>query len=179
MLTDYQKYQLEWMIVHGYSLQDLINKLAEITNEVLTVNGNAHVFMDEAFDILEKEIGFVGAEIWACDDEWEMNENDCDDDDFKTNFEIATEMLKENPYDFNKHKDFVCLFCSEQETPFDESTLYEFYFFVEKDWLQQYVLESYDLKNLQEWINEAYTSDESEDVLFDGIEDGVVVGVYK
>ena len=28
-MTNYQKYQLEWMIAHGYSLQDLMQALTE------------------------------------------------------------------------------------------------------------------------------------------------------
>ena len=73
-LTGYKKYQLQWMIDHGYSLQDLMDKIAEIIDEELTVEGNPHVFIDEAFDILENETGFVESEIWACEDEWEDNE---------------------------------------------------------------------------------------------------------
>lgn len=47
-LTDYEKYQLEWMIDHGYSLNDLLNKLAEIMNNELTVQGNPYVLLTEA-----------------------------------------------------------------------------------------------------------------------------------
>jgi len=176
MLKNYKKYQLEWMISHGYSLDDLMNKMADIINEELTVESNAHIIIDEAFEILQDERGFVGSEIWACEDEWEQNEND---DDFETNFEVAIKMLEDNPYDFNKHKDLVCLFCSEQETPFYESTLYEFHFFVERFWLEKYVLENYNVINLQEWLEEIYTSDESIYILFDGIKAGVVAGIYK
>lgn len=75
MLKGYEKYQLEWMIEHGYSLEDLMDKIAEIINEELTIGVNAHVFIDEAFDILENEQGFNG-EIWACEDEWKDNESE-------------------------------------------------------------------------------------------------------
>lgn len=112
MLKNYKKYQLEWMISHGYSLDDLINK------------------MDDMMPL--KQI-----------------------------LNLQLKMLEDNPYDFNKYKDLVCLFCSKQETPFDESTLYEFHFFVERFWLEKYVLENYNVINLQEWLEEIYTSDES------------------
>lgn len=75
-LQGYKRYQLEWMIDHGYSLEDLMNKIAEIINEELTIDVNAHVFIDEAFDILENEIGFEGSEIWVCEDEWKENERE-------------------------------------------------------------------------------------------------------
>lgn len=70
MNKEYEKYKLEWMIDHGYSLEDLMNKIAEIINEELTVENNAYVFINEAFNILEKETGFNGSGIWTCEDEW-------------------------------------------------------------------------------------------------------------
>lgn len=73
-LTDYEKYQLEWMIEHGHSLNDLLNKLAEIMNNELTVQGNPYVLLTEAFDIFQFEQGFCESEIWACEDEWKNNE---------------------------------------------------------------------------------------------------------
>ena len=63
------------MIEHGYSLEDLMNRIAKIINEKLTTGGNAHLFTDEAFEILENETGFDRSEIWACEDEWNQNEN--------------------------------------------------------------------------------------------------------
>lgn len=75
-LTGFERYKLQWMIDHGYSLKDLMNKIAVIINEELCVGGNAHGLIDEAFDMLENETGFVGSEIWACEDEWEDNEAD-------------------------------------------------------------------------------------------------------
>ena len=70
MNKEYEKYKLEWMIDHDYSLEDLMNKIAEIINEELTIDGNAYVFINEAFNILEKEAGFNGSGIWTCEDEW-------------------------------------------------------------------------------------------------------------
>ena len=73
-LTDYEKYQLEWMIDHGHSLNDLLNKLAEIMNNELTVQGNPYVLLTEAFDIFQFEQGFCESEIWDNEDEWKNNE---------------------------------------------------------------------------------------------------------
>ena len=70
MNKEYEKYKLEWMIDHDYSLEDLMNKIAEIIDEELTVDGNAYVFINEAFNIFEKETGFNGSGIWTCEDEW-------------------------------------------------------------------------------------------------------------
>ena len=56
ILKDYEKYKLQWMLEHGYTLSDLLEKLAKIINEEMNVtNGNAHVYIDEAFEIFEKE----------------------------------------------------------------------------------------------------------------------------
>lgn len=52
-----------------------MNRIAKIINEKLTTGGNAHLFTDEAFEILENETGFDRSEIWACEDEWNQNEN--------------------------------------------------------------------------------------------------------
>lgn len=68
MLTNYQKYQLQWMIEHEHSLDDLISALENHQKETsgLTVS--------ELFEEWENDIGFTGSEIWACEDEWKDNE---------------------------------------------------------------------------------------------------------
>lgn len=68
MLTNYQKYQLQWMIEHEHSLDDLIYALENHQKETsgLTVS--------ELFKEWENDIGFTGSEIWACEDEWKDNE---------------------------------------------------------------------------------------------------------
>ena len=72
-LEGYERYQLEWMIEHGYSLEDLMNKIAEIINEKLTVSGNAYNFVNEAFEILSNEDSF-NSEIWVSESEWTTTE---------------------------------------------------------------------------------------------------------
>ena len=72
---EYEEYKLRWMIDHGYSLNDLIDKLGKIADQELNNNGRFPLSknFDEAFETLENEQGFSESEIWACYDEWKMN----------------------------------------------------------------------------------------------------------
>lgn len=67
-LKGYQKYQLEWMIEHGYSLNDFIEALENYRKETFGLT------LSELFEEWESYIGFPDSEIWACEDEWEDNE---------------------------------------------------------------------------------------------------------
>lgn len=60
-LTDYERYQLEWMIAHGYSLRDLMESLDQVDRDGILYNR-------DAFDIWENDYGFDG-EIYACEAE--------------------------------------------------------------------------------------------------------------
>ena len=60
----YEKYKLEWMIAHGYSLTDLLERLRTDCG-IKGIHGE--------FAQWEYECGF-GGEIWACRDEWEEYE---------------------------------------------------------------------------------------------------------
>lgn len=75
-MNDYEKYQLQWMIDHRYSLKNLMNSLADAMNDELDAHGNAYRLIEEAFDIFEEERGFAGSEIWACEDEWKNLDKD-------------------------------------------------------------------------------------------------------
>ena len=68
-MTDYQKYQLEWMIAHGYSLSDLMNELSELQYEDPEDSDRISSTVTELFNIWECDCGF-GSEIWACEGEW-------------------------------------------------------------------------------------------------------------
>lgn len=74
---DYQKFKLEWMLSHGYSLEDLIHRVSEILQEETTLN----LSFEEAFKIFENEVGFAGSEIWPCYDEWLNEEKVLDDEE--------------------------------------------------------------------------------------------------
>lgn len=74
ILKDYEKYKLQWMLEHGYTLSDLLEKLTKIINEEMNVtNGSTHIYVDEAFEIFEREQGFKNKEIWASKEEWEKD----------------------------------------------------------------------------------------------------------
>ena len=70
-LTDYEKYQLEWMIEHGHSLEDIFNLMDDIVDEEYHYTDRP--LPSEAFEAFE-EIGFKGSEIWVCEDEGKNNE---------------------------------------------------------------------------------------------------------
>lgn len=63
----YRKYQLDWMIRHGYSLYQLMDMLTEIQNEDLSVSIN------DCFDEFEFTVGFAGV-IWVSYSEFLDNE---------------------------------------------------------------------------------------------------------
>jgi len=67
-MNEYQKYQLRWMIEHGYSLQDLIHQLDTMRREYSKDELENLTIMD-LFESWEFESGFNG-EIWACEDEF-------------------------------------------------------------------------------------------------------------
>lgn len=75
-MDPYQKYQLEWMISHGYSLQDLIQALTEYQYEDPEDSDRISTPISTIFAEWEREVGFE-SEIWACKAEWE----DCERED--------------------------------------------------------------------------------------------------
>lgn len=71
-MNEYEKYRLQWMLDHDYSLPDLLERLSDIAmNENLDEIQNPRVMLNEAFERLEYEQGFKNKEIWLCKDEWE------------------------------------------------------------------------------------------------------------
>lgn len=60
-MTDFEKYQLQWLIDHNHSLNELIELLAETAEEQLGVFRQS---VEEAYDIFTNEIGFTDG-IWA------------------------------------------------------------------------------------------------------------------
>lgn len=65
-MTDYEKYQLQWMIDHNHSLYELIERIGEIAADEMSLEGSILYdrIIDEAFAIFETEQGFQGGEIW-------------------------------------------------------------------------------------------------------------------
>ena len=65
-MKDYQKYQLQWMIDHGHSLEELIDELDRCKDDWAENNES----ITDIFKAWEQNIGF-GSEIWACQEEAE------------------------------------------------------------------------------------------------------------
>ena len=68
-MSDYQKYQLQWMIAHGYSLQNLIDELTRFQYDDPEDSDRISTPISELFADWEQDVGF-GSEIWACEEEW-------------------------------------------------------------------------------------------------------------
>lgn len=79
-MNRYEEYKLKWMIDHGHSLEELINKMGELASEEFTsiehsgTEHDYHNLIRRAFELLEKEYGFNGSEIWVSENEWYDNE---------------------------------------------------------------------------------------------------------
>ncbi len=70
-MTDFEKYQLEWMIDHDHSLNELIELLAETAEEQLGIYEQS---IEEAYDIFTNEIGFNDG-MWANKVKYENTRN--------------------------------------------------------------------------------------------------------
>ena len=73
-MTEYQKYQLQWMIDHDKLLDDLIDEIGKHREDCDPSDDIKEVFWS-----WEHDVGF-GGEIWACEAEWEdgdRNEKCC------------------------------------------------------------------------------------------------------
>lgn len=72
-MTEYQKYQLRWMIDHDHSIDELIDELSRCQMDWAENNEP----VEEIYDAWLMNIGFCG-EIWACEAEWKDCEEDTD-----------------------------------------------------------------------------------------------------
>lgn len=70
-MTDFEKYQLQWLIGHNHSLNELIELLAETAEEQLGIYGQS---VEEAYDIFTNEIGFNDG-MWANKVKYENTKN--------------------------------------------------------------------------------------------------------
>lgn len=64
----YEIYKLQWLIDHGYSLEDVIEAVEVTKEQIPSLNK-----LTEAFIIWETEVGF-NSEIYASYDEFLVNE---------------------------------------------------------------------------------------------------------
>lgn len=67
-LTDYERYQLEWMIEHGHSLKELMEELTLYQNE-LELTPGVNLTVHEVFNEWVDDHGF-GGEVFASEAEW-------------------------------------------------------------------------------------------------------------
>lgn len=92
-MTDYEEYQLQWMIDHRFSLKDLMDKLTQLQYDNPEDGDRISTPIDEIFDEWEQDFGF-DSEIWACEEEW-MDQDRFDRteglemDEFNTNKNVA------------------------------------------------------------------------------------------
>lgn len=67
-MTDYERYQLEWMIAHGHSLGELISELTSLQNDLEATPG-VNLTVNDVYDTWEQDHGFEG-EMFACEAEY-------------------------------------------------------------------------------------------------------------
>lgn len=68
MLTDYERYQLEWMIDHGHSLGELMSSISLLQKDY-EVAADYNKTVEELFDIWGRDSGF-GGEIFVSEEEY-------------------------------------------------------------------------------------------------------------
>lgn len=65
-MTNYEKYKLQWLIDHNYSLNDLIQELEDYINQE---SSDIKINLTKSFKEWESNIGF-NSEIYACEEEF-------------------------------------------------------------------------------------------------------------
>lgn len=69
----YERFKLEWMIQHGFTLTDLMNCMEAMLEEDLD-GSDVHTDLKCLFADWEYGIGFEGGQIWPSKEEFESNE---------------------------------------------------------------------------------------------------------
>lgn len=69
-MSDYEKFQLQWMIDHGHSLRELMEELQSLQYDDPEDSDQISTPIAELFAEWEAERGF-GSEIWPCEAEYE------------------------------------------------------------------------------------------------------------
>ena len=68
-MTNYEKYQLQWLIDHNHSLTELIQELEDYINQEFWLSSDPKINLSKAFKEWESDIGFK-SEIYACEEEY-------------------------------------------------------------------------------------------------------------
>lgn len=74
-MNEYEKYQLQWLMEHGYSLADFVKALIPCANEIASIEPHAslsHCIKEGFYDF--KNEGFNG-DIWLSEEEWKQETN--------------------------------------------------------------------------------------------------------
>ena len=69
-MSDYEKFQLQWMIDHGHSLRELMEELQSLQYDDPEDSDQISTPITELFERWEQDRGF-GSEIWPCEAEYE------------------------------------------------------------------------------------------------------------
>lgn len=72
-MSDYEKFQLQWMIDHGHSLRELMEELQNLQYDDPEDSDQILTPVTELFKEWETDRGF-GSEIWPCEAEYESCE---------------------------------------------------------------------------------------------------------
>ncbi len=72
-MSDYEKFQLQWMIDHGHSLRELMEELQSMQYDDPEDSDRISTPISELFEEWDKDRGF-GSEIWPCEAEYESCE---------------------------------------------------------------------------------------------------------
>lgn len=150
--------------------------LKKIRNEFLLENADKLCLKygyEEAYNDLKNICGVLRKEIELVIEDGDYESRDT------TLYEWAKGELEINSYNrFSENKDFKCLFSSEQEVFGDDTTNYEFYFIIEKEWLENYIKTNYAINSVDEFY-QFYTSEDSDVILEEGIKERVVLEIIK
>ena len=69
-MSDYETFQLQWMIDHGHSLRELMEELQSLQYDDPEDSDQISTPITELFERWEQDRGF-GSEIWPCEAEYE------------------------------------------------------------------------------------------------------------
>lgn len=70
---EYEKFKLQWMIDHGFTLTDLMECMDIMLQEDLD-GSDARTALTSLFSDWEFSVGFVGGQIWPCFEEFILND---------------------------------------------------------------------------------------------------------
>ena len=78
-MSDYEKFQLQWMISHGHSLRELMQELQDMQYDDPEDSDRISTPIVDLFEEWESDRGFDSA-IWPCEAEYEDCEGRTDDE---------------------------------------------------------------------------------------------------